>query len=85
MTYIAQFADSTIATFKREDQNIFRTVARYMDAAEIENGLTGAEKLKWVLAILKNVIEDFDFWSEAIITFITKVKDAWNRIKDLFK
>ena len=55
-----------------------------MDAIEELGVLTGAEKLKWVLAKLAEVIVNFDAWRDRIVNFITQIKAAYNKVKYLF-
>lgn len=83
ITSIAIFAESTINLMK-QGQDIYRVVTSYMDAIEELGVLTGAEKLKWVLAKLAEVIVNFDAWRERIVNFITNIKAAYNQAKVLF-
>ena len=83
VTNIADFAESTINLMK-QGQDIYRVVTSYMDAIEELGVLTGAEKLKWVLAKLAEVIVNFDAWRERIVNFITNIKAAYNQAKVLF-
>ena len=83
ITSIAIFAEGTIQLIK-EGAGIYREVASYMDAIEEIGVLTGAEKLKWVLAKLAEVIVNFDAWRERFVNFITNIKAAYNQAKVLF-
>ena len=83
ITSIAIFAEGTIQLIK-EGAGIYREVASYMDAIEEIGVLTGAEKLKWVLAKLAEVIVNFDAWRDRIVNFITQIKAAYNKVKYLF-
>ena len=83
ITSIAIFAEGTIQLIK-EGGGIYREVTSYMDAIEGLGVLTGAEKLKWVLAKLAEVIVNFDAWRDRIVNFITQIKAAYNKVKYLF-
>lgn len=83
ITSIAIFAEGTIQLIK-EGAGIYREVTSYMDAIEGLGVLTGAEKLKWVLAKLAEVIVNFDAWRDRIVNFITQIKAAYNKVKYLF-
>ena len=83
ITSIAIFAEGTIQLIK-EGAGIYREVTSYMDAIEELGVLTGAEKLKWVLAKLADVITNFDAWRERVTEFINAIKSAYNQAKTLF-
>ena len=83
ITSIAIFAEGTIQLIK-EGAGIYREVTSYMDAIEELGVLTGAEKLKWVLAKLADVITNFDAWRERVTKFINAIKSAYNQAKTLF-
>ena len=83
ITSIAIFAEGTIQLIK-EGAGIYREVTSYMDAIEELGVLTGAEKLKWVLAKLADVIVNFDAWRERVTKFINTIKSAYNQAKALF-
>ena len=83
ITSIAIFAEGTIQLIK-EGAGIYREVTSYMGAIEELGVLTGAEKLKWVLAKLADVITNFDAWRERVTKFINAIKSAYNQAKTLF-
>lgn len=70
---------------------ILEQVAKYMDSAEkLKNStLSGEEKRKWVLSYVTSeiieVAKNLDYWIPVIMNFITKIKQAFNVLKELFK
>ena len=85
VTNIFEFAQGTINLIADKGlSEAYSIVTKYMDAIEEIGVLTGAEKLKWVLAKLPEVIKDFITIKDSIINFITQIKAAYNKVKYLF-
>lgn len=86
MTTIAQAIEGTVQLFT-VGQKVYRSVAGYMDAIE-GKGLSGAEKLKWVLAKAKDDIigagKSWADWKDFIVDFITTAKMVYNFGKAIF-
>lgn len=85
VTNIFEFAQGAINLIADKGlSEAYSIVTKYMDAVEEINILKGAEKLKWVLAKLPEVIKDFITIKDSIINFITQIKAAYNKVKYLF-
>jgi hypothetical protein len=85
VTNIFEFAQGAINLIADKGlSEAYSIVTKYMDAIEELGVLTGAEKLKWVLAKLAEGIVNFDAWRERIVNFITNIKAAYNQAKVLF-
>lgn len=84
-TYIFDFAQGAFGLITDPKlRDVFKTVAKYMDAVEALGVLSGADKLKWVLAKLPEVIADFLRLKDVIVDFITRVKSAYNSLRNYF-
>ena len=85
VTNIFEFAQGAINLIADKGlAEAYSIVTKYMDAVEELGVLSGAEKLKWVLAKLPEVIKDFITIKDSIINFITQIKAAYNKVKYLF-
>ena len=85
VTNIFEFAQGAINLIADKGlSEAYSIVTKYMDAVEELGVLSGAEKLKWVLAELPEVIKDFITIKDNIINFITQIKVAYNKVKYLF-
>lgn len=74
-----QAIDATVAGY-----DIYIATAKAMDAIQVEE-ITGREKLDWVIAFIKSTIvevaENWQFWSEKLIRFISSIKTIYNIVR----
>lgn len=85
MTTITQVIEGTIRLYT-VGQTIYRTIAGYMDAME-NQGLSGIEKFKWVMAKAEQDIlsagKSWEAWKGYISEFITTAKMLYNFSKGI--
>ena len=71
--------DATVAGY-----DIYIATAKAMDAIQVKE-ITGREKLDWVIAFIKSTIievaENWQFWSEKLIRFISSIKTIYNIVR----
>lgn len=71
-----QAIDATLAGY-----DIYIATAKAMDAIQVKE-ITGREKLDWVISFIKSTImevaENWQFWSEKLIRFISSIKTIYN-------
>lgn len=64
---------------------IYLATSKAMDSIEEKSGLSGKSKLDWVLAFIKGTIEEvannWQYWSELLIRFISSIKTIYNIVK----
>lgn len=74
-----QVIDATVAGY-----DIYIATAKAMDAIQVKE-ITGREKLDWVIAFIKSTIievaENWQFWSEKLIRFISSIKTIYNIVR----
>lgn len=84
---VAQGVIELISIGEKVVSEIYQTAANAMDAAEQEKE-SGADKKAWVLAWVKSFVIDsgqkWDMWEGLIISFIEKIKAAYNAVRSLF-
>ena len=65
--------------------DIYLATSKAMDSIEEKSGLIGKSKLDWVLAFIKGTIEEvannWQYWSELLIRFISSIKTIYNIVK----
>lgn len=84
---VAQGVIDIIAVGEQVVTEIYQAAANAMDAAEKEKE-SGADKKAWVIAWVKSFVidsgEKWSVWENLIITFIEKIKAAYNAVRSLF-
>lgn len=64
---------------------IYLATAKAMDVIQANANLDGKSKRDWVLAYIKSTIEEvaenWQFWSELLIRFISSIKTIYNIVR----
>lgn len=74
-----QAIDATVTGY-----DVYIATAKAMDVIQVKE-ITGREKLDWVIAFIKSTIievaENWQFWSEKLIRFISSIKTIYNIVR----
>lgn len=84
---IAQAMFSVIDAIQAS-RHIYKQTVDFMDAMQIDSGLTGAAKKAAVMDKMREIIlgenESWERWSLALSSFIDEIKASYNKFKSLF-